>query len=104
MLILGLILIAVGALVIVAAVGTAEGTNVELLGTDLGALALFLVGVGAGVSVLLGFTISKYGTKRTLQHRREKQQLNELSEKLDRVEAERRRAVDEDRDPSPPHL
>ncbi|MBB6627627.1 hypothetical protein H5V45_09865 [Nocardioides sp. KIGAM211] len=89
MLILGLLLIAAGVVAILAAVATASGT-VELLGTDLNALTIFLVGVGAGVAILWGFSISKYGTKRSLQHRRESKRLNELSQKLDRVEAERR--------------
>lgn len=32
----------------------------------------------------------KYGTKRGLQHRRERKDLDELSRKLDKVEADRR--------------
>jgi hypothetical protein len=89
MLILGLLLIAAGVVAIVAAVATASGTA-ELLGTDLGALTIFLVGVGSGVAVLWGFGITKFGTRRSLQHRRESKRLGELSDKLDRVEAERR--------------
>ena len=46
MLILGLVLVLAGALLIVAALGTASG-EVELLGTDVGALTLFLLGVAA---------------------------------------------------------
>ncbi len=90
MVVLGLILIAAGAVGIVAALFTADGTNVELLGTDVSALALFLIGLGSGVAILWGFSISKFGTKRTLRQRRESKQLSELSEKLDKHEAERR--------------
>ena len=90
MLVLGLILIAAGALAIVAAVGTADGTNVELLGVDVSAVALFLIGVGSGVAILWGLAITKFGTKRELRQRRESKRLSELSEQLDKHEADRR--------------
>ena len=45
--------------------------------------------------MLWGFTIAKFGMKRGLQRRKESKQLTELSEKLDRVEAERREDSDE---------
>lgn len=102
MLILGVLLIGAGALLIVAAVFTAEVTaagNLELLGTEVGALTLFLLGVGSGVAVLWGLSITKFGAKRQLAQRRENNKLSELSEKLDRAEAERRRDLDgDDRD------
>lgn len=88
MLILGLLLIAAGALAIVAAVSTASGTA-ELLGTDLSAMTIFFIGVGAGAAILWGFSLMKFGTKRSLRHRREGRELTELSEKLDRVEGDR---------------
>lgn len=97
MVVLGLLLIALGVLVVVAAVFDLESVPVELLGTDLDSLYVFLLGVGAGVSVLWGFAILKFGTRRTLQRRREAKQLSELSQKLDQVEAERR---DEDQSQS----
>ena len=89
MVFLGLLLIVLGAIAILAAVFVSDG-SAELLGMDLTALAIFLIGVGAGAAVIWGFTILKYGTKRELRQRKERKQLNELSEKLDRVEAERR--------------
>lgn len=100
MLVLGLILIAAGAVAIVSAVGTADGTNVELLGADVSAVALFLIGVGSGVAILWGFSITKFGTKRSLRQRRESKQLSELSERLDKREAERREDDAEDNDRS----
>ena len=84
-----------------AAVATAEGSNVELLGTDVSALALFLVGLGAGVAILWGFGLTKWGTKRTLRQRRESKQLEELHEKLEKHEAQERR--DPDRNPDGPY-
>lgn len=89
MVILGLLLILVGALAIVAGLFGIDGTA-ELLGSDLNGTTIFLIGVGAGVAVLWGYTVVKFGAKRSLQHRRESKQLSELSEKLERVEAERR--------------
>jgi hypothetical protein len=90
MVVLGIILIAAGAVAIIAALGTADGTNVELLGTDVGAMVMFFIGLGAGVAILWGFVLTKWGTKRTLRQRRESKRLSELSEKLDKHEAERR--------------
>ncbi|WP_395696361.1 hypothetical protein [Nocardioides sp.] len=96
MVVLGLILMALGAIAIVAALFTAHGT-VELLGTDISATAMFFVGLGAGLAILWGFGFSKWGTKRTLRQRRESKRLGELSEKLEQREAEQRDG-DADRD------
>ncbi|GAB2871116.1 hypothetical protein [Nocardioides pacificus] len=68
---IGLLLIVLGALAILAAIFISEG-SVELLGIDMSALAIFLVGVAAGAAILWGFGILKYGTKRELQIRRER--------------------------------
>jgi len=89
MVVLGLILMALGAVAIVAALFTAQG-SVELLGTDISALAMFFVGLGAGLAILWGFGFSKWGTKRTLRQRRESKRLDELSQKLEQREAEQR--------------
>ncbi len=102
MVILGLLLVAGGVLLIVAAVSTAELSvgQVELLGTEIGVLTLFLLGLASGVAILLGLALSTAGVKRSMRHRREKGRLNELSEKLEEVEAERRRDHDDgDRSP-----
>lgn len=102
MVILGLLLVAGGVLLIVAAISTAElsAGQVELLGTEVGVLSLFLLGLASGVAILVGLALSQLGVKRSLRHRREKSRLNELSEKLEEVEAERRRDHgDDDRSP-----
>lgn len=102
MLVLGLVLVGLGALLIVAAIFTTEDAGgLELLGTDVGALTLFLVGLAAGLAILCGLALAKLGAKRSLRSRRESRRLNKLSEKLDRVEAERRRDLD-DQDPDRP--
>ncbi len=92
MLILGLLLVAVGAAVIIAAVFTAEvtGDHLEILGIELGAVTLFVLGLAAAVAIWWGFSIGKFGARRSLRLRRENNKLEELSEKLDRVENQRR--------------
>lgn len=89
MVILGLLLIILGAIAILSAIFVSEGSG-ELLGVDMSSLAIFLVGVAAGAAVLWGYALLKWGTKRTIAHRRERKELNRLSEKLDRVDSERR--------------
>jgi len=88
--VLGLILMLLGALAVIAAVGTADGAA-EVLGIDVGALTLFLIGVGAGAAILWGFSLAKWGTKRRLHQRREARRVAELSERLEQHEAEQRR-------------
>jgi hypothetical protein len=107
MVVLGLVLIAVGGVLIVSAVFTAEhdaSGNLQLLGVDIGPLALFLVGVGAGLAICFGWAFVKGGTRRGLERRRERKRLAELSEKLDEVEAERRHDVDKHEDQDRPTL
>jgi hypothetical protein len=102
MLLLGMILIALGALAIVAAVFTVEivGGQIELLGVEVSPLALFLIGVGAGAAILWGFGVFKWGTKRGLARRREQKRLAELSEKLDQADPDRRHDIDDHADES----
>jgi hypothetical protein len=106
MLLLGLILIALGALAIVAAVFTVDivGGDIELIGVELTPLGLFLIGVGAGAAVLWGFDLFKWGTKRGLARRREQKQLNELSEKLDRADPDRRHDIGDHADRDRPTI
>ncbi len=79
MVILGLALIILGGIAILSAVFVSEA------------------GTG-GDADLWGFSILKWGTKRSLAHRRERKELTELNQKLERVEAERRDDDPERRD------
>lgn len=90
MLLFGVILILLGALAVVAGVFANTG-EVSFLGQDISAMTLFLIGLGAGVAILWGFSISRFGAKRSLKQRRESRQLAELSDKLDKVEEAKRR-------------
>lgn len=89
MVILGLLLIILGAIAILSAIFVSEGSGV-LLGIDMSTLSVFLVGVAAGAAILWGYSILKWGTRRGLAHRRERKELTRLNEKLDRVESDRR--------------
>jgi hypothetical protein len=86
----GLLLMVLGVLAVLAAVFTATGESVEVLGLDISAVGLYLLGLGSGVAILWGFSISKWGTKRTLRQRREARKIDELQSKLDRRDAAQR--------------
>jgi hypothetical protein len=90
MFVVGLLLILAGALGVLAAVFSSSETA-TLLGQDLSALTIFLLGAGSAAAVLWGLSIARYGAKRSMQHRRESKKLQELSEKLDAADAERRK-------------
>ena len=90
MVFLGLALILLGGAAIVAGLFSEPGTGGDILGIDATVTDAFFVGVAAGAAIMLGFSILKWGTKRSLAHRRERKELTELNAKLERVEAERR--------------
>lgn len=99
MLLLGLLLIAAGAAIILAAFFTTDVSatgQIQLIGIDTSARTLFLLGIIAAVAVLWGLWIIKFGAKRGLRQRREQKKMDELSKKLDRAEAGRDRDLDDD--------
>jgi len=93
MVILGLLLILLSVVAILSAVFVSEGTA-ELLGIDMTALGIFLVGVGAGAALLWGYSLVKFGARREMKARRERKELSALSAKLEKVEAERKKDND----------
>jgi uncharacterized membrane protein YedE/YeeE len=89
MVVLGLILIALGVLALLAGLFTAgDRGDASLLGIHVGATSVFLVGLFAGVAILWGFSITKFGTRRELRHRRDRRRLKEMSSRLERAESE----------------
>ena len=101
MVILGLGLLILGGIAILSAVFVSKdlpGGGGELLGINVTTLESFFVGVAAGAAILWGFSILKWGTRRSLAHRKERKELTELNAKLERVEAERRDEDPERRD------
>ena len=95
MVILGLLLVLLGALAVIVALFEASG-DVDVFGNDLTAATVFLFGVGAGVAILFGFSVIKFGTRRSLARRRESREMSELSAKLHKAEAERNDERDDD--------
>lgn len=94
MVILGLLLILLSIVTILSAVFVSEGTA-QLLGFDLTALTIFLLGVGAGAALLWGYSLLKFGARREMKARRERKELSQLSAKLEKVEAERKKNDDQ---------
>jgi hypothetical protein len=96
MVFLGLLLILLGALAIVAVVFDLESVPVDLLGAEISSMTVFFIGVASGVAILWGFGILKFGTKRTLRHRREQKELAREARPLVGMPSRARRA------PAPP--
>jgi len=60
MFVVGLLLVLLGALAIVCAIFGSEGTA-AFLSFDVSAFGIFLIGLAAGVAILWGYSIAKYG-------------------------------------------
>jgi hypothetical protein len=100
MLILGLLVLAVAVVLILLGIFATDVSSVgqiDIVGIDIGTTTLFVLGVAGGAAVLLGLSIARYGVRRGLQQRKEQKKMEELSEKLDRADAERRKDLDDDR-------
>ena len=106
MVILGLFLVVLGGLAIVCGLFATEidGTKLQFLGQDIGPAALFLIGVGSAVAIWWGLWIFKSGTKRSWARRKEQKRLQDLSQKLDSVDEQRRMDVDEHEEKDRPSL
>lgn len=92
MVLLGLALIVLGAIAILAVVYSSDpGQGGEILGFGVTTLESFVVGVATGAALLLGLSILKWGTRRSITHRRERKQLAERNAELERAQAEQRK-------------
>ncbi|MDZ5622566.1 hypothetical protein [Nocardioides bizhenqiangii] len=102
MVIFGLVLVALGALLVLLGlfasdVKVVDGeATLEIWNVDLSIEGVFLAGVLAAALILVGLWAIKLGAKMGWKHRKEQKRLNELSEKLDKVELEKRRQDDEE--------
>lgn len=90
MLLLGLLLLLAAAALTVVALFLTEAVGLEMGGVDVEPVVVFLAGAVAMLLVALGLMLLRGGTRRGLKNRRERKRLTQLSEKLDRVESERR--------------
>jgi hypothetical protein len=91
----GVLLLLLGALVISAAVFVSKGTA-EILGFELNAMTIFMLGVAAGAGVILGLSMIRSGTKRAMRERKERKKIDELSIKLEQAQAERMREASDE--------
>lgn len=91
MVILGLLLLGLAAIAVVGALFALDGPQVEYFGYDMSPVTLFFVGAATVALIGLGMMLIGSGTRRSIRHRRERKKLNELSEKLDSADDDRRR-------------
>ena len=63
----------------------------EFLGINMQPEVIFFIGLVAGLLIIGGLWFMKTGAKQGWKRRKEQKRLNELSEKLDEAELERRR-------------
>ncbi len=104
MVIFGLLLVVLGGLIILSGAfgigydrdekNPARDTT-EIIGINVQPEVIFFLGVAAGALILLGIWFMKFGAKQGWKHRQERKRLGELSEKLERVEADRRNEDDD---------
>jgi hypothetical protein len=99
MVVLGLVLIVLGALAIVSAVFSLDisGDHLRLLHhLNLSPLGLFLLGVASALAVVWGFAIFRWGAKRSWARRREAKRMGKLADSVESVESKRHDEVDQD--------
>ena len=106
MVILGLLLVALGALAIVCGLFASELDNgkLQFLGQDVDPAVLFLIGVGAAVAIWWWLWLLKSGSKRSWARRKEQKRLQKLSDDLDRADARREMDVEEHEEQDRPTL
>jgi|GEM_PF-1348962 len=101
MVILGLVLVALGAAIVALGLFASDvdvvngEATLEIWNVDLSIEGVFLAGVVATALILVGLWAIKLGAKMGWKHRKEQKRLNELSEKLDRADLDRRRQDDD---------
>ncbi|KRA29805.1 MULTISPECIES: hypothetical protein [unclassified Nocardioides] len=101
MVIFGLLLLILGVLGLLSGIfgSEAESTSSKgqtdvhttLIGIELSATALFIVGAVSALLVLAGLWAMKFGAKQGWKRRKDQKRLSDLSDKLDEVELDRRK-------------
>lgn len=92
MFLLGIVIALTGAaLVLIGLFGTTltNSGDLHVIGIDVTAPTLFLLGVVAALLVLLGLWVAKSGAKRGWRQRKEQKKYEELGEKLGRANRDR---------------
>ena len=93
MLILGLLLVAAAVAAALGAVFLIDGAQIEYAGIDISPLTLYVGGALTVVALVLGISLMRSATRRSMQARRDRKQLAKANAKLAKVEAERRAAA-----------
>ncbi|WP_328528315.1 hypothetical protein OG984_22025 [Nocardioides sp. NBC_00368] len=93
MLILGLVLIVVAAALIVLGLfttgnGDLEDPTATLLGLPVGGTTIFVIGLVAGVLLLFGLWLTKWGGKLQARNMKEKREMRKLAKSLQDVTPE----------------
>ena len=100
MVILGLLLVVAGVAGLLISIFGASvdhgDRSTEILNWNVAPATLVIWGAVSTLLVVMGLWCIKYGAKQGWKHRKEQKKLNELSEKLERAEAERRSDEDPD--------
>ncbi|MFI5622700.1 hypothetical protein ACIA03_04460 [Nocardioides sp. NPDC051685] len=91
MLILGLVLIVVAAALIAIGLfttgnGDLEDPTATLLGLPVGATTIFVIGLVAGVLLLFGLSLTKWGGKHQMKYMKEKRQMRSIVKTLQDAE------------------
>ncbi|MGL5809600.1 MAG: hypothetical protein ACRCYQ_06635 [Nocardioides sp.] len=91
----GIVLLIAGALAVSAAAFVSKGSG-EILGFELTTLTIFLLGLATGLAAHWGVSFIRLGARRSMKERKDRKQMEELSDKLQKVEAERKKEAEAD--------
>jgi uncharacterized membrane protein len=104
MLILGLVLIVVAAVLIVLGLFTTGNGNLDdptatMLGLPVGATPIFVIGLVAGVLLLFGISLTKWGGKLQMKYMKQKREMRTMAKTLQ--EAETKTNIEPKSEPRP---
>ncbi|MBB3091554.1 hypothetical protein [Nocardioides albus] len=93
MLILGLVLIVVAAVLIVLGLFTTGNGNLDdptatMLGLPVGATPIFVIGLVAGVLLLFGISLTKWGGKLQMKYMKQKREMRTMAKTLQDITPE----------------
>jgi hypothetical protein len=92
MLILGLVLIVVAAVLIVLGLFTTGNGDIDdptatLLGLPVGSTTIFVIGLVAGLLLLFGLSLTKWGGKHQMKYMKDKRQMRSMAKTLQEAES-----------------
>lgn len=89
---MGLVLIVVAAVLIVLGIfttgnGDLDDPTATLLGLPVGSTTIFVIGLVAGVLLLFGFSLTKWGGKHQVKYMKQKRQMRDMAKTLQDAES-----------------